>query len=162
MRKTIAIVAGVVLAVAAWVFTAPYPGNTGWQRTPGVIIGGELTEAPSDLTNLAEDQRGTMMMKLDGFPPFSIYINYALTPDYVISATRPDGGYWAQRVRDRGGDGLLRFGDNTYEMTATEVTGEDRLPLLELWGGGPESLDSLGGPGRDPLRDWEVFLWRAR
>jgi hypothetical protein len=102
------------------------------------------------------------MVKFAGFPPFSIYINYATTPDFVITATRPDGGYWAQRVRDRGGDGLLRFGDKTYAMTATEVLGEDRIPLLELWGGGPRSLDGLGGPGLNPLREWEVFIWRPR
>lgn len=160
--KLIVIAVAAIAFVTTWVFTAPYPGNTGWERTPGVLIGGTITPAPSDLTTLTESGRGTLMMKLAGFPPFVVYLNFGTTPEYVVTATRPDGGYWAQRVRDRGGDGLLRIGDNTYEMTATEVVGEDRIPWLEIYGGGPESLDGLGGPGLDPLRDWEVFLWEPR
>ena len=37
-QKTVGIVTGVVLlvGVAAWVTTAPYLGNTGLSRTPGV------------------------------------------------------------------------------------------------------------------------------
>lgn len=161
MRKTIAIVAAVVLAVAAWVFTAPYPGNTGWQRTPGVIIGGELTPPPDDFTPL-NDEANTLLMKLAGFPPFVVYLNFVGRPDGVITATRPDGGYWAQRVRDRGGDGLLRIGDQTYEMTATEVLGDDRIPMLELYSerSGLPMDEAVGGP--DPLRDWEVFFWTPR
>lgn len=161
MRKTIAIVAAVVLAVAAWVFTAPYPGNTGWQRTPGVIIGGELTPPPDDFTPLNEVGT-TLKMKLAGFPPFVVYLNFVGRPDGVITATRPDGGYWAQRVRDRGGDGLLRIGDQTYEMTATEVLGDDRIPMLELYSerSGLPMDEAVGGP--DPLRDWEVFFWTPR
>jgi hypothetical protein len=60
-------------------------------------------------------------MKLSGFPPFVVYLSYAGTPEGVITATRPDGGYWAPRVRDGTGDGWLRFGDETYAMRATEV-----------------------------------------
>ena len=137
-QKTVGIVTGVVLlvGVAAWVTTAPYLGNTGLSRTPGVIIGGTLTPAPSDFTPLGRNLDGPLIMKLGGFPPFVVYLSYAGTPEGVITATRPDGGYWAQRVRDGTGDGWLRFGDETYAMHATEVLGDARLPMLEKWGGG--------------------------
>ena len=48
--KIAGIATGVVLliGVTAWVFTAPYAGNQGLQRTPGVIIGGTATPAPDD------------------------------------------------------------------------------------------------------------------
>lgn len=161
MRKTIGIVVAVLVLVTAWVVTAPYPGNTGWQRTPGVRIGGTLTAAPSDFTPLNDVGR-TLKMKLAGFPPFVVYLNFVGTPDGVITATRPDGGYWARRVRERGGDGLLRIGDQTFEMTATEVLGEDRIPMLEAYSrrSGLPMDEAVGGP--DPLRDWEVFVWTAR
>jgi hypothetical protein len=159
---------GIVIAVAAiaflttWIVTAPYPGNTGWERTPGVILGGTPTPAPSDFTPLNEVGR-TLKVKFAGFPPFVVYLNFVGTPDGVITATRPDGGYWAQRVRDRGGDGLLRIGDQTFEMTATEVLGEARIPLLEQYGRrSGMSMDRPTAPGLDPLRDWEVFFWTPR
>jgi len=162
-RMVSGIAIGVVLLVglAGWVFTAPYLGNEGLARTPGVIIGGTDTPAPSDFTPL-NDAEGPLIMKLSGFPPFVVYLSYAGTPEGVITATRPDGGYWAQRVRDGTGDGWLRFGDETYAMRATEVLGEARIPLLEHWSartGMP--MDTLVG-GPDPLRDWEVFFWTPR
>ena len=42
-QKNAGIVVGVglLVGVAAWVSTAPYLGNTGLSRTPGVIIGGD-------------------------------------------------------------------------------------------------------------------------
>ena len=45
---------GVVLlvGVTGWVSTAPYLGNEGLSRTPGVIIGGTDTPAPSDFMPL--------------------------------------------------------------------------------------------------------------
>jgi hypothetical protein len=91
-----------------------------------------------------------------------VYLSYVATPEGIITATRPDGGYWAQRVRDRGGDGLLRIGDQTYEMRATEVLGDARIPMLEAYSakGGMPMDRAVGGP--DPLRDWEVFFWRPR
>lgn len=161
MRKTIAIVAVLVLAVAAWAFTAPYPGNTGWQRMPGIIIGGETATPPDDFTPLNDVAR-TLKMKQAGFPPLVVYLNFVGQPGGVITATRPDGGYWAQRVRDRGGDGWLRIGDETYAMTATEVLGDDRIPMLELYSerSGLPMDEAVGGP--DPLRDWEVFFWTPR
>ena len=96
---------GVVLlvGVTGWVFTAPYLGNEGLARTPGVIIGGTDTLAPTDFT-AHNDAEGPLIMKLSGFPPFVVYLSYAGTPEGVITATRPDGGYWARRVRDGTGD----------------------------------------------------------
>ncbi len=101
-------------------------------------------------------------MKLGGFPPFVIYLSYVGTPTGVITATRPDGGYWAQRVRDGDTDGWLRFGDATYEMRAQEILGDARIPMLEQYSartGLPMDV-AVGGP--DPVRAWEVFFWTPR
>jgi len=150
-----------LVGVAAWASTAPYAGNEGLSRTPGVIIGGTDTPAPSDFSTV-NDVAGTLMMKQSGFPPLVINLSYVGTPDGVITATRPDGGYWARRVREGRTDGLLRIGDATYEMQAREILGDARLPMLELWSaksGMPMDI-AVGGP--DPLRDWEVFLWTPR
>ena len=161
-RALVGTVVGAVLLVgiAAWVFTAPYLGNEGLARTPGVIIGGVDTAAPSDFTPLNDAHQGPMVMKMAGFPPFVIYLAYAGTPDNVITATRPDGGYWAQRVREGGGDGWLRFGDETYAMRAEEVVGDARIPLLEQWSA--QTGMQMDGPGPEPLRSWEVFVWTPR
>jgi hypothetical protein len=160
-------IAGMAIAVVllagmtGWVSTAPYLGNEGLSRTPGVIIGGTDTPAPSDFTTL-NAARGPLIMKLAGFPPFVVYLSYAGTPEGVITATRPDGGYWARRVRTGTGDGWLRFGDETYPMRATEVVGDARIPLLEEWSArtGMPMDTPVGGP--EPLRDWEVFVWTPR
>lgn len=150
-----------VIGGTAYVYTAPYPGNQGLQRTPGVRIGGTLTPPPDDFTPL-NDVGVNLKMKLAGFPPFVVYLSYVGTPDGVITATRPDGGYWAQRVRDDGGDGWLRIGDQTFAMRATEVLGDDRIPMLEAYSArtGLPMDRAVGGP--DPLRDWEVFFWTPR
>ena len=161
--KIAGIAAGVVLLVGvlSWMFTAPYLGNQGLSRMPGVIIGGMDTPAPSDFTPL-NDIQGPLLMKQSGFPPVVVYLSYVGTADGVITATRPDGGYWAQRVRDRGGDGWLRIGDATYAMEATEVLGDARIPLLEQYSarGGMPMDTAVGGP--EPLREWEVFFWTPR
>ncbi|HSH76027.1 MAG TPA: hypothetical protein VLA09_10130 [Longimicrobiales bacterium] len=161
--KIAGIIAAFVLVIGlpTYVFTAPYPGNTGWQRTPGVRIGGTESPAPADFTPLNE-VGVNLKMKLVGFPPFVVYLSYVGTPDGVITATRPDGGYWAQRVRDRGGDGWLRIGDRTFAMRATEVLGDERIPMLEAYSArtGLPMDRPVGGP--DPVRDWEVFLWTPR
>ena len=161
--KIAGIAAGVVLLVGvlSWMFTAPYLGNQGLSRMPGVIIGGADTPAPSDFTPL-NDIQGPLLMKQSGFPPLVVYLSYVGTADGVITATRPDGGYWAQRVRDRGGDGWLRIGDATYAMEATEVLGDARIPMLEQYSAksGMPMDRAVGGP--DPLRDWEVFFWTPR
>ena len=161
--KIAGIATGVVLliGVTSWVYTAPYAGNEGLQRTPGVIIGGTDTPAPNDFSTV-NDVGATLLMKQGGFPPFVIYLSYVGTPEGVITATRPDGGYWAQRVRDGDTDGWLRIGDATYAMRATEILGDARLPMLELYSAktGLPMDRAVGGP--DPLRDWEVFLWTPR
>ncbi len=161
--KNAGIATGVVLVVGvmSWVHTAPYAGNQGLQRTPGVRIGGTDTPAPNDFSTV-NDVAGTLLMKQGGFPPLVIYLSYVGTPEGVITATRPDGGYWAQRVRDGKTDGWLRIGDATYAMRATEILGDARLPMLELYSGktGMPMDRAVGGP--DPLREWEVFLWTPR
>ena len=161
--KIAGIAAGVAFLIGAtsYVFTAPYAGNQDLSRTPGVRIGGTDTAPPRDFSSL-NDVGGNLIMKLSGFPPFVVYLSYVGTPDGVITATRPDGGYWAQRVRDGSGDGWLRIGDATYAMRATEILGDVRLPMLELYSGKTRlPMDiAVGGPA--PLRDWEVFLWAPR
>ena len=163
-RKAAGILAGVIIfgALLAWVSTAPYLSNQGLGRTPGIIIGGTPTEAPGDFTPLNESIRGPMFMKQSGFPPFVNYLTWVGTPEGVITATRPDGGLWAQRVRDRGGDGWLRIGEATYAMEAVEIFGDERIAMLEQWSAksGMPMDTPVGGP--EPLRDWEVFFWSAR
>ena len=100
------------------------------------------------------------------------------TPDVpgVITATRPDGGYWSQRVREGRNEGWLRIGDETFAMQATEILGDARLPMLELWA--PRAMRSaraiaqaagetasrtdaaVGRP--EPFRNPEVFFWTPR
>jgi hypothetical protein len=165
MRKgeIASIVAGLALlfGLLSWMLTAPYLGNTGLSRTPGVILGGTLTPHPSDFTPLNESVRGPLLMKQSGFPPFVNYLQWVGTPEGVITATRPDGGLWAQRVRDRGGNGWLRIGEETYPMEAIEIFGEERIAMMRQWArGGP--IDAAPYPGAEPLRDWEVFFWVPR
>jgi len=156
---------GMVLlaALSGWVFTAPYLGNQGMSRTPGIILGGTLTETPDDFTSLNETVQGPLLMKQSGFPPFVNYLSWVGTSEGVITATRPDGGLWAQRVRDRGGDGFLRIGDETFRMEAFEIMGEERLEMMAQWAGkAGRSLDEPLYPGSEPLNEWEVFFWRPR
>ena len=161
--KILGIAAGVVLVagVLGWMFTAPYLGNTGLARTPGIILGGTLTPAPDDFAPLHETHQGPILMKQVGFPPFVNYLSWVGQSDGVITATRPDGGRWAQRVRDDGGDGWLRIGDATYEMRAIEIHGDERIEMLRLWAG-DRSIDELVAGRGDPIRDWEVFFWVPR
>ncbi len=163
--KIAGIVTAVVLVVGvlSWMFTAPYLGNTGLARTPGIILGGTLTPAPGGFTQFNGRVQGPLLMKQAGFPPFVNYLSWVGTPDGVITATRPDGGLWAQRVRDRGGDGWLRLGDSTFAMEAVEKFGDERLAMMAQW------ADKAGRPldeplyaGSEPLRDWEVFFWVPR
>ncbi len=161
--KIAGIAAGVVLLIGAttYVYTAPYAGNQGIQRTPGVRIGGTDTPAPNDFSTV-NDVGTNLLMKQSGFPPFVIYLSFVGTPEGVITATRPDGGYWARRVRDGKTEGWLRIGDARYAMRATEILGDARLPMLELYSAktGLPMDRAVGGP--DPLREWEVFLWTPR
>ena len=156
----VVIAAILVVGLFAWASTAPYLSNQGLGRTPGIIIGGTLTETPADFTPLNDEVRGPLMMKQAGFPPLVVYLSWVGTPDGVITATRPDGGYWAQRVRDRGGDGWLRIGDQTFKMEAEEILDERRLEMMGQWAArSGRSLDEPLYEGSEPLREWEVFFW---
>ncbi|MDG2139914.1 MAG: hypothetical protein P8K27_00290 [Gammaproteobacteria bacterium] len=156
---------GLVLIVGlfAWVLTAPYLSNQGLGRTPGLIIGGTLTEAPADFAPLNESVQGPLYMKQAGFPPFVVYLSWVGTKDGVITATRPDDGYWARRIRERGGDGWLRIGEATYSMEATEIHGDERIAMMEQWASkSGRSLDEPLYAGSEPLREWEVFFWEPK
>ena len=163
MTKTrlAAMVVGValVLGFVYYVYTAPYT------RFPGVRIGGALTAAPSDWGAINGEK--VALLKLEGFPPFVIHVYYVAEGNGIITATRPDGGYWAQRVRSNP-NGWLRIGDRTYALAGKEVTGEARLPMLEKYGAKynmPMRYDFKGEiiPGtNEPLHTWEVFYWTAR
>lgn len=163
--KIAGIVAGVIVtgAVGFWMATAPYLPNYGIYRLPGVIIGGTATTPPADFTPLNGQVQGPLKMKQAGFPPWVVYLSWVGAPGGVITATRPDGGYWSQRVRERGGDGWLRIGDQTYAMTATEIFGEQRLEMMSQWAAkAGRTLDQSVYEGAEPLRDWEVFFWTPR
>lgn len=163
--KIAGIVTGVVLVVGilGWMFTAPYLSNQGLGRLPGVIIGGTATTAPNDFTPLNTSVQGPLYMKLGGFPPFVNYLLWVGTPDGVITATRPDGGRWARRIREGDGAGWLRIGDATFTMQATEILGDARTPLLEQWAAkAGRTIDEPLYAGSEPLRDWEVFFWTPR
>ena len=96
-RELAGISIGAVLlaAVLSWMFTAPYLGNEGLSRTPGVILGGTPTPGPDDFTPLNESVRLPLLMKQSGFPPFVTYLSWVGTPDGVITATHPDGALCA-------------------------------------------------------------------
>lgn len=172
---TIALITGLVTGGASYIFTAPYAGNSGLSRMPGVRIGGTLTTAPEDFSSF-NDIGTNLIMKLDGFPPFVVYLAYVGTPEGVITGTRPDGGYWPQRVREGRNEGWLRIGDETFAMQATEIHGDDRLPMLELWrpravrsaraiaqasGETVSTRDSSTEPSEPELLP-EIFLWTPR
>lgn len=155
----------VLLAAAlfAWIATAPYLSNQGLGRTPGLIIGGELTPAPDSFTYLNDSVQGPLLMKQAGFPPFVNYLSWVGTPDGIITATRPDNGYWARRVRERGGDGWLRVGDETFELEAIEILDERRIPMMQQWADkAGRGLDEPLYSGSEPLREWEVFFWQPK
>ena len=155
--------AALLAGISGWLFTAPYLGNEGLARTPGMIIGGSLTSAPDDFTPLNESAPGPLLMKQSGFPPFVNYLSWVGTADGVITATHPDGARWAQRGRDRGGDGWLRIGDATYAMEAIEIFGEERLAMMEQWAAMVGiTLDDSLYEGAAPLREFEVFFWKPR
>ena len=177
MNKLLKITAiGVLLAggMLSYIYTAPYAGNAGLSRMPGVRIGGNIVEPPDDFSVFNEV--GTnLIMKLDGFPPFVVYLAYVGTSEGVITGTRPDGGYWPQRVRDGRNEGWLRIGDETFAMKATEILGDARLPMLELWrpraARSARAIAQAAGtppPTRSDRRNSEpqllpeIFLWTPR
>jgi len=122
-------------------------------------------KAPSDWGTVNGEK--VALLKLAGFPPFVIHVWYVAEGNGIITATRPDGGYWARRVRSNP-DGWLRIGDRTYALSGKEVVGEARLPYLEKYGAKnnmPMRYDFKGEiiPGtNEPLHTWEVFYWTAR
>ena len=150
----------VCAAAAAYAATAPY------ERFPGVVIGGGLTPPPPDWNSVNDE--GVVLLKLAGFPPFVIRIVYSTDDGGIITATRPDGGYWAARVRGGAADGWIRIGDATYALTATEVLGDERIPYLESYAaknGMSMGYDFDGEiiPGaNEPVHTWEVFYWTPR
>jgi hypothetical protein len=104
-----------------------------------------------------------MMMKQKGFPELVVYLSWVGMPDGIISATRPDSGYWGERVKQRGGDGWIRIGDATFEMTATQIQGDERYAMMAMWAEkSGRTLDEPLYPGSEPLREWEVFFWTPR
>lgn len=150
-------------AITGWVSTAPYLSNQGLGRLPGLIIGGTATEAPLDFSQFNGKIAGPLMMKQAGFPPFVNYLSWVGAQGGVITATRPDNGRWARRVRETNGDGWLRIGDATYEMRAEEIEGPERLAMMQLWAAkAGRTLDEPLYEGSEPLRDWKVFFWRPR
>ncbi len=137
----------IIIGLFAWVSTAPYLSNQGLGRTPGLF----------------DSVPGPLFMKQAGFPPLVVYLSWVGTEDGVITATRPDDGYWARRVRERGGDGWLRIGDSTYEMEAKEILGAERLEMMQQWAEkSGRTLDEALYEGSEPLREWEVFFWEPK
>ena len=152
-----------IVAILGWMFTAPYLSNQGLGRLPGIFIGGEPAEPLDDFSVLNGQIQGPLMMKLDGFPPFVNYLSWVGAPDGVITATRPDNGYWARRVRSEGGDGWLRIGDSTYPLRAVEIDGEERIAMMAQWAAkAGRTLDEPLYEGSEPLREWKVFFWVPR
>ena len=147
----------VVIAAIAYVFTTPY------NRTPGVRLGGTETAAPADWRTV--DNGPLMQIKPAGFPPLVINIWYVGTAEGVISATRPDNGYWGNRMRANS-NGWIRIGDAAYEMQAEEILNPtDRNRMLQAYVD-KYNLESVPGMNyaalTDPDLPWEVFLWTAR
>ncbi len=157
----IALAAAVVAAGLIYVYTAPFA----YERAIGIRVGGELTPPPEDWT--AVNQPGLGYLKLAGFPPFVIKIVFSADEGGIITATRPDGGYWAARARTRP-DGWIRIGDETYALTAREITGDERIPYLESYGGknginmGYDFEGEVVPGANEPLHTWEVFYWTPR
>lgn len=158
-RAAMALGLALALGFTYYVFTAPYT------RFPGVRIGGQLTPPPADWSTVNGEK--VARLKLEGFPPFVIHVWNVGEAGGIITATRPDGGYWASRVRSNP-NGWIRLGDRTYAVAAKEVVGEARIPYLEKYGAKykmPMRYDFKGEiiPGtNEPLHTWEVFYWTAR
>jgi hypothetical protein len=159
--RVAAVTVALLLAIGFtyYVFTAPYT------RFPGVRIGGTLTPPPADWSEVNGET--VALLKLAGFPPFVIHVWYVGERNGIVTATRPDGGYWARRVRSNP-DAWLRIGDRTYALSGREVVGDARRPFLESYGAKykrPMGDDFKGQiiPGtNEPLHTWEVFYWTAR
>ena len=158
-------IAGTTIGVVATIAALTYVFTTPHNRIAGVRIGGVETPAPSDWRTVNDG--GVIQLKTGGFPPFVVNVVYVGTKDGVITATRPDGGFWAKRARSSP-DGWLRIGDAAYAMRATEVLGDARIPMLEAYGAKNGMSMDVGPSGgviqgvAEPLRTWEVFFWTPR
>jgi hypothetical protein len=148
-----------VIAATAYVFMTPY------NRIAGVRIGGTLTPAPVDWNSV--NGQGVVWLKTGGFPPFVVNIIYSTDEGGIITATRPDGGYWSKQARIEP-NGWIRLGDETYALTATEIFGDERIPYLESYGGNNNMSMGYDFTGEiitgqtEPLNTWEVFYWTPR
>jgi len=159
--KIVGTAVAVVLSVAIvlYVFMTPY------NRIAGVRIGGVETPAPTDWTTV--NHLGIIQLKTGGFPPFVVNVVYSVTEHGVITATRPDGGFWAKQARANP-DGWIRIGAATYAMRASEILGDERIPLLEAYGAKNNMSMSVPASGgviqgvAEPLSTWEVFFWTPR
>jgi len=157
--KKAAAAIGVVLVIAAGVYVFATPYN----RTPGVRLGGAQSGAPTDW-RLVNDMR-LMQLKPAGFPPFVVNVWFVGTRDGVITATRPDAGYWGRRVHANP-NAAVRIADRAYEVKAREVSemGERREMLsryVDKYGLGDVPGMTLADLANDTL-PWEVFFWTAR
>jgi hypothetical protein len=157
--------AGIALGILAVVAALAYVFLTPYQRIAGVRIGGVVTPAPTDWHSV--NNNGIIQLKTGGFPPFVVNVVYSVTENGVITATRPDGGFWAKQARANP-DGWIRIGDATYAMRATEILGEQRLPMLEAYGAKNNMSMEVPASGgviqgvAEPLSTWEVFFWTPR
>ena len=89
------------------------------------------------------------------------YLSWVALEDGIITATRPDGGYWGERVKAGGNKAWLRLGDNTYKMQAEQITGAQHLDMMGQWAAkSGRTLDEALYEGSEPLREWEVFFGR--
>ncbi len=71
----IAVTLVVAVCILSWIFTAPYMSsqgralsNQGFDRTPGVIIGGTLAPSPDDFSSLNESVPGPYDDETEWFP----------------------------------------------------------------------------------------------
>jgi hypothetical protein len=154
--RTAGIALGALLAIGAVVFVFATPYN----RTPGVRLGGTPTAPPADWSTLNATR--LMQLKPDGFPPFVVNIWFVGTPDGVITATRPDGGYWGRRVRANP-HASVRIGDSTFKVTAREILdSQQRKDMLAAYVS-KYNLQKVPGMSLDDLANptlpWEVFFW---
>ena len=121
----------------------------------GVRTPGSLTPLQEDFTSL---KRGIGTIKTGGFPPFVVHVSRVPFEGGFITATG------SRRVLVAP-NGDARRGETTFAMTATEILGEERCPCLRRWEG-PNLDRTLSGrvivDESEPLREWQVFLWRPR
>ena len=157
--------AGIVLVLLMAIAATVYIFMTPYNRIAGISVGGSLTPPPADWTTV--NDLGVVQLKTGGFPPFVVNIIYSTDEGGVITATRPDGGYWGKRARIQP-NGWIRLGDNTYALKATEIFGDERIPYLESYGGKNNMSMRYDFTGEiirgqtEPLHTWEVFYWTPR